>query len=139
MSGLWAPPIATSWERRFLLSSSQECLAARLGSPEEDSEKENRDVGEGPSHGFLHLIPDPSPSPIPIPPPRKRPSLEKVTETLCGSFEKDRKKFLSGELVPWLEHVLERHNPELRVERSGVGYVSVSNVDEFLDMVVGRL
>ena len=34
------------------LSSSQECLAARLGSPEEDSEKENRDVGEGPSMAF---------------------------------------------------------------------------------------
>ena len=41
------------------------------------------------------------------------PSLEKVTETLCGSFEKDRKKFLSGESGPWLELALERHSPEL--------------------------
>ena len=80
-------------------SSSQECLAARLGSPEEDIEKENQDVGEGPSHGFLHLIPDSSLSPIPIPPPRKKPSLEKVTESLCRLFEEDRQKFLSGKGV----------------------------------------
>ena len=52
----------------FLLSS-QECLAAWLGSPEEDNEKENRDVGEGSSQGFLRLIPDRSLSPIPIPAP----------------------------------------------------------------------
>ena len=93
----------------FLLSS-QECLAARLGSPEEDSEKENRDVGEGSSHGFLCLIPDRSPSPIPIPAPRKKPSLEKVTKSLRQSFEEGRQQFLSGEGVPWLEHVLERHS-----------------------------
>ena len=121
------------------LSSSEECLAARLGSPEEDSEKENRDVGEGPSHGFLHLIPNPNPSPIPIPPPRKKPSLEKATKDLCWSFEKDRQKFLSGEGVPWLEHALERYSSEPQVERSGVGFVSVEDVDEFLNMVVGKL
>ena len=122
----------------FLLGL-QECLAARVGSPEEDSEKENRDVGEGPSHGFLHLIPDGSPSPIPIPPPRKKPSLEKVTESLHRSFKDGRQQFLSGGGVPWLEHALERHSPEPQVERSGVGYVSVSDVDEFLNMVVGKL
>ena len=64
------------------LSSLQECLTAWLGSPEEDSEKENQDVGEGSSHGFLCFIPNRSLSPIPIPAPRKKPSLEKVTETL---------------------------------------------------------
>ena len=110
-----------------------------MGSPEEDSEKENQDVGEGPSHGFLHLIPNQSPSPIPIPPPRKKPSLKKVTKSLRQSFEEGRQKFLSGEGVPWLEHALERHSPEPRVERSGVGYVSVSDVDEFLDTVVSKL
>ena len=72
------------------LSSSQECLAARLGSAEEDSEKENQDVGEGSSHGFLCLIPNRSPFPIPIPVPRKKPSLEKVTESLRRSFEEGR-------------------------------------------------
>ena len=118
----------------FLLSS-QECLAARLESPEEDSEKENRDVGEGSSHGFLHLIPNRSPSPIPIPAPRKKPSLEKVTESLHQSFEEGREKFLSGGGVPWLEHALDRHSPEPRVERSGISYVSVSDVDEFLSSV----
>ena len=117
------------------LSSSQECLAARLGSPEEDSKKENRDVGEGSSHGFLRLIPDRSPSPIPIPAPRKKPSLEKVTESLRQSFEEGRQRFLSGNGVPWLEHALDRHSPEPRVERSGIGYVSVSDVDEFLSSV----
>ena len=117
------------------LSSSQECLAARLGSPEEDSKKENRDVGEGSSHGFLCLIPNRSPSPIPVPVPRKRPSLEKVTESLRQSFEEGREKFLSGGGVPWLEHTLDRHSPEPQVERSGIGYVSVSDVDEFLSSV----
>ena len=34
-----------------------------------------------------------------------------------------------------MEHALERHSPEPRVERSGVGYVSVLDVDDFLDMV----
>ena len=76
----------------FLLSS-QECLATRLESPEEDSEKENRDVGEGSSHGFLRLIPNRSLSPIPIPAPRKKPSLEKVTQDLWDEFAKERKKF----------------------------------------------
>ena len=114
------------------LSSSQECLAARMGSPEEVSEKENRDVGEGSSHGFLRLIPNRSPSPIPIPVPRKKPSLEKVTESLRQSFEEGRQKFLLGDGVPWLEHALDRHSPEPRVERSGIRYVSVSDVDEFL-------
>ena len=94
------------------LSSSQECLAAQLGSPEEDSKKENRDVGEGSSHGFLRLLPNRSPSPIPIPAPRKKPSLEKVTESLRRSFEEGRQRFLSGKGVPWLEHALERHSPE---------------------------
>ena len=118
------------------LSSSQECLAARLGSPEEDSEKENRDVGEGSSQGFLRLIPAHSPSPIPIPALRKKPSLEKVTQNLRDEFAKEWKKFLDGMGVPlWLEHQLERNSPELHVERSGVGYVSVSDVDNFLDTV----
>ena len=118
------------------LSSSQECLAARLESPEEDSEKENRDVGKGSSHGFLHLIPNRSPSPIPIPAPRKKPSLEKVTQNLRDEFAKERKKFLDGMGAPLcLEHQLERNSPEPRVERSGVGYVSVSDVDEFLSSV----
>ena len=120
------------------LSSSQECLAARLGSPEEDSKKENRDVGEGSSHGVLRLIPDRSPSPIPIPAPRKKPSLEKVTQDLRDEFAKERKKFLDGMGAPlWLEHQLERNSPEPRVERSGVGYVSVSDVDEFLTLGAG--
>ena len=118
----------------FLLSS-QECLA-RLGSPEEDSEKENQDVGEGSSHGFLHLIPDQSSSPIPIPPPKKKPSLEKVTQDLRDEFVKERKRFLDGMGAPlWLEHQLERESPEPHVERSGVRYVSVSDVDGFLDTV----
>ena len=118
------------------LSSSQECLAARLGSPEEDSEKENRDVGGGSSHGFLRLIPDRSPSPIPIPALRKKPSLEKVTQDLQDEFAKERKKFLDGcGALLWLEHQLERNSPEPHVERSGVGYVSMSDVDEFLDTV----
>ena len=51
----------------------------------------------------------------------------------------DRKRFLSGKGVPWLEHVLERNSPEPQVERSGVGYVSMLEVDEFLNMVVGKL
>ena len=93
------------------LSSSQECLAAQLGSPEEDSEKENQDVGEGSSHGFLCLIPDRSLSLIPVPPPRKKPSLEKVTESLCRLFKEGRQEFLSGKGVPWLEYALERHSP----------------------------
>ena len=46
---------------------------------------------------------------------------------------------MSGGGVPWLEHTLERHSPEPRVEKSGVGYVSMSDVDEFLDTVVGKL
>ena len=116
-----------------------ECLATRLGSPAEDSEKENRDVGEGPSHGFLCLIPNRSMSPIPIPPPKKKPSLEKVTESLRRSFKKDRQRFLSGGGVPWLEHKLERYSPEPCIERSGIGYVSVSDVDKFLNTVVGHL
>ena len=43
------------------LSSSQECLAGRLVDARQDSEKENRDVGEGSSHGVLRHIPSPSP------------------------------------------------------------------------------
>ena len=118
------------------LSSSQECLAARLGSPEEDSKKENRDVGEGSSHGFLRLLPNRSPSPIPIPAPRKKPSLEKVTQNLRDEFAKERQKFLNGMGAPlWLEHQLERNSPEPQVERSGIGYVSVLDVDDFLDTV----
>ena len=69
----------------------------------------------------------------------KKLSLEKVTESLRRSFEEDRQKFLSGKGVPWLEHTLERHSPEPRVKRSGVGYVSVLDVDEFLNTVVGHL
>ena len=118
------------------LSSLQECLAARLESPEEDSEKENRDVGEGSSHGFLRLVPNRSPSPIPIPAPRKRLSLEEVTQDLRDKFAKERKKFLDGMGAPlWLEHQLERNSPEPRVERSGVGYVSMLDVDKFLSSV----
>ena len=111
-----------------------------MGSPEEDSEKENRDVGEGSSHGFLCLIPDQSPSPIPILAPRKKPSLEKVIQDLRDKFVKERKKFLDGMVAPlWLEHQLERTNPEPHVETSGVGYVRVEEVDGFLDTVVGKL
>ena len=121
------------------LSSKEECIAAGLGACEEDSEKENQDVGEGPSHGFLCLIPEPSPSPIPILPPRKKPSLEKVTEDLCQSFKEGRQEFLLGGGVPWLEHELERYSPEPRVERRGIGYVSVLDVDDFLNTVVGKL
>ena len=68
------------------LPSEEEALAVAMGAYEEDSEKENRDVGEDPPLGILHpIISTPSPPPIPIPPPvaRKRPSLEKVTEDLC--------------------------------------------------------
>ena len=77
----------TKRERQFeealpFLSSREEHLAVELRAYEEDSKKENRDVREGSSHGFLRLIPSPSPSPIPILPPRKKPSLEKVTESL---------------------------------------------------------
>ena len=110
------------------LSSGEECLAVELGAYEEDSEKENQDVGEGPSHGFLHLIPSPSPSPIPIPLPCKKPSLKK-----------DRQKFLSSGGVPWLEHKLERYSPEPRVERRGIRYASMLDVDNFLDTVVSKL
>ena len=134
----------TERERQYkealpFLSSREEHLAVELGAYEEDSKKENRDVGEGPCHGFLHLIPSPSPSPIPILPPRKKPSLKKVTEHLHQLFEKDRQKFLHGEGVPWLEWELERYSPEPHVERSGISYVSVSDVDEFLDSVIGKL
>ena len=85
----------TKRERQYkealpFLSSGEEHLAVELGAYEEDSKKENQDVREGSSHGFLHLIPSPSPSPIPIPPPCKKPSLEKVTESLHQSFKKDR-------------------------------------------------
>ena len=129
-------------------SSSQECLADRLADARQDSEKENRDVGEGSSHGVLRRIPTldvpicyiPSSSPIPIPAPKKRPSLEKVTEDLKDAFAKERQKFLDGYGPPlWLQHQLERQSPEPREERSGVGYVSVSEVDDFLDTVVGKL
>ena len=122
------------------LSSEEEHLAAELGAYEEDSKEENQDVGEGSSHGILHLIPSsPSPNPIPIPPPKKKPSLEKVTEDLCWLFEKDRQQFLSGGGVPWLECELERYSPEPHVERSGIRYVSVLDVDNFLDTVVSCL
>ena len=125
------------------LSSSQECLADRLADARQDSEKENRNVGEGSSHGVLRRIPTPevpsyasSPSPIPIPAPKKKPSLEKVTEDLKNVFKEERQRFLDGYGPPlWLEHQLERNSPEPRVERSGVGYVSVSDVDEFLSSV----
>ena len=122
------------------LSSLQECLADQLGSYEEDSEKENQDVGEGPSHGFLRLIPSRSASPIPILPPKKKPSLEKVTQDLRSEFEKERQRFLNGGgALRWLEHQLEKQTPELHIKRSGIGYVSVLDVDEFLDTVVGCL
>ena len=121
------------------LSSSQECLAARLEGYE-DSKKENRDAGEGPSHGFLCLIPSQSPSPIPIPPPKKKPSFEKVTQDLRDEFMRERQRFLNGGGAPrWLEHQLERQTPEPHVERSGIGYASVLDVDEFLNTVVGHL
>ena len=82
------------------LSSGEEALAVELGAYEEDSEKENRGVGEGSSHGiFRPITTSPSPKPIPIPPPRKKPSLEKVTEDLHCSFEIGRQRFLSSEGV----------------------------------------
>ena len=70
------------------LSSLQECLAAQLGSYEEDSEKENQDVEEGPSHGFLRLIPSWSASPIPIPPPCKYAvwSVQKMIVAILACF-----------------------------------------------------
>ena len=81
-----------------------------------------------------------SPSPIPIPPPKKKPSLEKVTEDLKDVFQKERQRFLDGYGPPlWLEHQLERQSPEPQEERSGVRYVSVSEVDDFLDTVVVKL
>ena len=59
-----------------------------------------------------------------------------MTQDLWDEFAKERKKFLDGMGAPlWLEHQLERNSPEPRVERSGVGYVSVSDVDEFLSSV----
>ena len=39
----------------------------------------------------------------------------------------------------WLEHQLERNSPEPHAERSGVGYVSMEEVDGFLNSVVGKL
>ena len=62
-----------------------------------------------------------------------------MTKSLCQSFEKDRKKFLSGEGGLWLERELERYSPEPHVERTEIGYVSMSDVDDFLDTVVGKL
>ena len=62
-----------------------------------------------------------------------------MTEDLHQLFEKDRQEFLSGGGVPWLECELERYSPELHIERSGIGYVSMSDVDDFLDTVVGKL
>ena len=51
-----------------------------------------------------------------------------------------RQRFLDGYGPPlWLEHQLERQSLEPRVERSGIGYVSVLEVDDFLDTVVGKL
>ena len=102
------------------LSSSQECLADRLADARQDSEKENRDVGEGSSYGVLRHIPMPevpsyasSPSPIPIPAPKKKPSLEKVTEDLKDIFTKERQRFLDGYGPPlWLQDQLERQSPE---------------------------
>ena len=38
-----------------------------------------------------------------------------------------------------MERELERYSPELHVEKSGIGYVSVLDVDDFLDTVVGKL
>ena len=38
-----------------------------------------------------------------------------------------------------MEHMLERYSPELCIKRSGIGYVSVLGVDDFLDTVVGKL
>ena len=46
---------------------------------------------------------------------------------------------MSGEGVPWLEYKLERYSLEPRIKRSGIRFVSVSDVDEFLDTVVGKL
>ena len=63
-----------------------------------------------------------------------------MTQDLQDEFAKERKKFLDSMGAPlWLEHQLERNSPELRIKRSGVGYVSVEEVDGFLDMVVGKL
>ena len=47
--------------------------------------------------------------------------------------------FLSGGGVPWLEHQLERYSPEPHVKRSGIRYVGVLDVDEFLDHIVSYL
>ena len=127
-------------EALYCLLSDEEALTIELGVYKEDSEKENWDVGEGSSHGVLcPIYYAPSPEHIPIPPPKKKPSLEKATEDLCQQFEEGRQKFLSGDRVPWLEHQLEMYSLEQHVERSGIGYVSVSDVDEFLDHVVGHL
>ena len=135
----------TKRERQFeealpFLSSRGEALVVELGAYEEDSEKENQDVGEGSSDGVLcPIVYIPSSEPIPAPPPKKKPFLTKVTEDLRCSFKEGRQKFLSGEGVPWLEHELERYTPEPHVERSGIRYVSVSDVDKFIDHVVGHL
>ena len=50
-----------------------------------------------------------------------RNDIEKVTEDLCQSFEKDRQRFLCGEGVPWLEHELERYSPEPWLRGVGSG------------------
>ena len=46
--------------------------------------------------------------------------------------------FLSGGGVPWLEQQME-NSLEPCIKSRGIRYMSVSDVDEFLDHVVGHL
>ena len=89
------------------LGMEEELLAEAMGVYEEDSKKENWVVGEGSSHGILHLI-TPSPPPIPVPGPCQKPSFGGMTEDLSQQFLEGREHFLSGQGVPWLEQQMER-------------------------------
>ena len=46
--------------------------------------------------------------------------------------------FLSGGGVPWLERQME-NSPEPHIKRRGIGYVSMLDVDNFLNHVVSHL
>ena len=96
-------------------------------------------MGEGSSHGILHpILRTPSPEPIPIPPPMPRPSSGKVTKDLHQAFAEGWEMFLSGGGVLWLDAQLEGSPPPYAGGR-GIGYVSESDVDTFLDHVVGSV
>ena len=121
------------------LPSEEEALAVALGAYGSNSKKENRDAGEGSSHGVLcPIFSSLSPKPIPIPPPREKPSLEKVTKDLHQQFGEGRQTFLSGGRVPWLGRQME-NSLEPHIERGGIGYMSILDVDDFLDHVVSHL